>query len=352
MTKVTEIQVEVADMSNDIIELGSAIYQIAPLPADITTMETDLAYVNRHGDVYPYFGNAPVTDDKYGYYLVGDKLKLVEAPDNLKDRYNKKSIISMNIENILDAASSLQDEDIPTIDDAEIGGEVTGVVIHPDDDFLKKAVKRAIQAKGISMKRLKNELPNRHTFDNTFGALKGDSFMSLRYFFRWVDMLDFDYEIRIRDNPNTPTKYPINGEVIARRDGEILMIPNQQDKAPSNVFGFTSEFDDADVFLLTGRKDVPVAEEYMTKKGYFMYYIRHMDGSDTPASLEVAPVIVNNYGCLFSTEKLVKGDQRELTESESLQIKEMGLSGKRETPVQFHKNMTMMKTVQDTVEGK
>lgn len=305
-----------------IIELDSVIYTIAPLPFDVNRMEEDVAYVNADGTVFPYIGRylpGISKNKKYGYYIDGKGERHLSAPEKEEelDRYRIERIVDLNVSNVLDQINQLVESD--SMADVEKFDKSTdssmSLTIESGDDFLTKVIKKAIMSKGGNIKRFKNQLEFRHTFDNTFSSLKGSSDMSLMHFFRWVDMLDLDFEIRVRDD-NPDEKYPIGGEIIANREGEVTLVPLEE-KDKNHVSGCVFEYEDEIVYLVVDRQSSKLIEGDMIEKGFMPYHIRLHDTQEIPTSIETQRVLINYFGTIFSKKKLVEGEISSLTESQA-----------------------------------
>lgn len=314
----------IEDAHKYIIELDGVIYTVAPLPYDVKRMEEDVAYVDGNGFIYPYLGKhlpgiMKDREKKYGYYIDGNGNRHLAVPelDEDKERYSVERIVDLNMSNMINQINSMvEKEEISDIEEIDLTSDSSSSLsIAHDDDFLTKAIKKVILSKGVNIKRLKNELPNRHTFDNTFSSLKGPSMMSLKYFFRWVEMLDLDFEIRIKDG-SASEKFPIGGEVVANREGEVLLIPVSS-KDATNVVGTVFKYEEETVFMVNDRHSAKLIELELEQAGFKAYHIRLHDSQSIPSALETQRVLINYYGTIFSKKKLVEGDSVDLTESQA-----------------------------------
>lgn len=74
------------------------------------------------------------------------------------------------------------------------------VVINPEDDFLKRIVKTAIIAKGVNTNKYKAKVLHAWNLSNLTNALAGTTKTGPKAFLEWMELLDIDFEIKLKDN--------------------------------------------------------------------------------------------------------------------------------------------------------
>ena len=72
--------------------------------------------------------------------------------------------------------------------------------INENDDFLKKLVKQIILEKGVNIHKYKQKLPKSSNLPNLQQALRGSTKMSPRFFITWMELLQCDFTVTIRDS--------------------------------------------------------------------------------------------------------------------------------------------------------
>lgn len=192
-------------------------------PVDLYTKSTeklrkDTLYIHE-SYVYKYMGKI----DKYteelklepGVYKIDKGFVFIEP-------YNDIQRKAMTINNVveLDPIAILAEiesnkNDFVNADDLEIisnNAEIFVPIINPDDDFLKKLVKRAIIEKKINLSNYKDRSSNKWTLTNLKSGLNKKSPVSIKAFKLWCEILGLDFDINVYDNgidKKAPLKEPI-----------------------------------------------------------------------------------------------------------------------------------------------
>lgn len=183
-----------------------------------------LGYIE-NGLVYIYNGELKSSNPKPGLYTKlettkkgKEKLKryfIGDEPD-YKGIYPIDEVLELNVDAIFENLSSNPDdfikpEDLETI---STDRDIYIPIIKDSDDFLKVAIKKAITAKRINIKKkYKNQFTSQHQLTNMMSSLQGATKMSVLYYIYWANLLGLDWELSLYDNgkdPMNPLPEPIH----------------------------------------------------------------------------------------------------------------------------------------------
>lgn len=112
-------------------------------------------------------------------YTFSDKIGSTDA-EKVIDNINQRNIILL---------------DLP--ENKKSGGDM---LIMPNDDILKRLLKKAFNMKGVTIDQCQNGFPNRNAKTNFKAALSKDTPLSFNYFNRGVDALGLKFTIILEDN--------------------------------------------------------------------------------------------------------------------------------------------------------
>jgi hypothetical protein len=170
-----------------------------------------------YGDtVYIYRGKVKDQREmvKPGIYIM-NKEQVFHSKNGEMEKYHVSNIIELDANNIFNCVENNK-EDFFNEDDIDIinsNSEIFTTIIRDDDDFLKKAIKEAINQKEINLRVYKNKFKNEHSLNNMKSALNKKSKMTVNYFIDWCFILGLDAEVIIRDkgkDKNNPLKNTIS----------------------------------------------------------------------------------------------------------------------------------------------
>ena len=117
-------------------------------------------------------------------------------------KYHIDNIIELDANNIFNCIEKNK-EDFFNEEDLDIinsNSEIFTTIIRDDDDFLKKAIKTAINQKKINLRAYKKKFKNEHSLNNMKSALNKKSKMTVNYLIDWCVILGLRAEIIITDD--------------------------------------------------------------------------------------------------------------------------------------------------------
>lgn len=136
-------------------------------------------------------------------------------------RYNVANIIDVDTDKIIDEIINKKESFI-SLQDSEIlisNSDVFVPTIKDTDDPLKKIIKQAIIEKRVNLSIYKNKVNNEYGLVNMKSALLRDTAMSIKYFKMWLEVLDLDFRIILRDNGDPQNINPLKREIVINSDG-------------------------------------------------------------------------------------------------------------------------------------
>ena len=138
-----------------------------------------------------------------GIYIEDGKRVFIE-PTAKEDKiiYHRDNVSDFNVDRIYreihsNKDSFLSEKELEIINSST---ETFTATLKPGDDFLKEAIKEAINKKKINLKVYKDKFKNEHSLNNMKSALNKKSKMSVSYFMDWCEILGLDWTIIITDN--------------------------------------------------------------------------------------------------------------------------------------------------------
>lgn len=197
------------------IVADNQFYDVEPYYAE-TKLNKDTAYMLGEY-VYVYRGKVDKIKDKMkaGIYLYEGKHHFVEPKsEHDKQEYHISRITDLDISTIMTKVSKnhekfVSQEDIEYVNN---NSDILKVVINDSDDFLKVAIKKAINDKGISLSNYKNKQDSQWGLLNLKGALIKGTKMTVVRFNDWAEILGLRWTLILEDNgtdTNRPLKEPI-----------------------------------------------------------------------------------------------------------------------------------------------
>lgn len=185
----------------------------------MNSIKTGVVFQNKKayekdGKIWVFSKTAP-SDSKYPYfwYEHGD-LCFGKIRDQVKDVFVLDKCVDISLVNTVFRTpedKQLYNEDV--LSDMNATSNVFTPIINPNDDFLKKLVKMAILEKKVPIAKYKAKLNRAYELSNLMTALRGDTKMSVKNFLIWMDLLQIDVEVCIRDN-GTDYQNPLNKMII------------------------------------------------------------------------------------------------------------------------------------------
>lgn len=187
----------------------NTIYEVQPLLSNYRSLIEGSLYMY-DGDVLEYRGDVTHESEctESGLYTIEYRYIYINE-GNGDGIFDIDDVTSYNPSDMLErlgryevseqfAAAAISDKNTPVIND--------------DDSGFDKVIKAAIIEKGIDPKSYREKLPKEHTIGNMISSLKKTgSDMSTLYFMNWIEVMDLDFTLEIRDNGKDP--YPI-GSII------------------------------------------------------------------------------------------------------------------------------------------
>lgn len=157
-----------------------------------------------------------------GVYIDFDKIVFVD-PITRGDvkRYSVVNVINVDTDKIIDEIINKKESFI-SLQDSEIlisNSDVFVPTIKDTDDPLKKIIKQAIIEKKVNLSIYKNKVNNEYGLVNMKSALLRDTAMSIKYFKMWLEVLDLDFKIVLKDNGDPQNINPLKREIIISSDG-------------------------------------------------------------------------------------------------------------------------------------
>jgi hypothetical protein len=156
--------------------------------------------------VYVYRGRLEgnKNDIPMGIYLNSIGEHEFIGPNTLQEKltYSVNNLVEFDIDNIFDEIDSKRGDFLSETDIEVINAntEILTTVIKPDDDLLKRAIKEAINRKGINLKLYRERFKNEHSLNNMKSALNKRSNMSVKYFLDWCEILGLDWTLYVHDS--------------------------------------------------------------------------------------------------------------------------------------------------------
>jgi hypothetical protein len=174
----------------------------------------------KDGAVYIYRGKESKGINNHGIYKRKDgSMTFVSPTGKERSLYSSDNLKSLNPDDIFNDIAKHRndfrsDEEIEIIN---ANREVFTCAVKPEDDFLKKIIKEAINAKQVNLNLYKDKFKNEHALNNMKSALNRPCKMSVAYFEAWCEVLGLGYSIKIVDN---------GGDSISRLGNEIIISSN------------------------------------------------------------------------------------------------------------------------------
>ena len=202
--------------------LGDGIFHPVFNYEDGMELKDEAAYI-KDNFVYLYRGKYKKDESlEPGVYINGDKAVFID-PITRGDvkRYSVSNVINVDTNKIIDELINKKDSFV-SIKDSEILISNSDMFIPPikdTDDPLKKIIKQAIIAKKVNISIYKNKVNNEYGLTNMKSALLRDTHMSIKYFKMWLEVLDLDFKIILKDNGDPANINPLQHEIVISSDG-------------------------------------------------------------------------------------------------------------------------------------
>lgn len=199
-----------------IVTMGDDFHEVE-LYSEGKKLKKDLGYIK--GDfIYIYrgkIGKKNKDDLKPGIYSKdGKNIFIKPTSDADKEMYSVDNVIDTDVNKMMDEVSKNEDSFIDA-DEIKIINNNRRIwlpTIEEDDDFLKYAIKRALQEKKVNLKNYRGKFTNLYLLSNMKGGLEKQTTMSVKYFSYWCQALGLKWKMVIEDDgsdPMNPVKNPI-----------------------------------------------------------------------------------------------------------------------------------------------
>lgn len=191
---------------------------------------TDAAYMRQDNDwVYVYRGDISETSSKIpsklacGVYTYtpldrskGERIVIFVDPQTSyeKETYHVDNITDLDFTAIMHEVSAKGDNFVSQEDISYINNNsnIFRVTENDSDDFLKIAIKRAVNNKRMPVNSYKNKSDSQWGFSNMKSSLTRETKMSVTRFYEWIDTLGLRWELKLEDDGSddrTPLEEPI-----------------------------------------------------------------------------------------------------------------------------------------------
>ena len=201
------------------LAVGDAFYEVE-LYNKNKKLKKDFGYIMDDGYVYIYRGKKEDFTGNArklpcGIYRDGKEYEYVPPKsDEEKEKYSVDNVVDFDPNRIFNEVTENKEDFVDTEDIEYINnnGAVFKVELEDNDDFLKRGVKEVINRKGISLDVYKPKSETKHSIPNLKTTVqKKNSSMTIKRFLEWADLLQFDWEMVIRDGGDNraPLKEPI-----------------------------------------------------------------------------------------------------------------------------------------------
>lgn len=235
---------------NSLIKIGERYYQtkiLFPLNFKIEngddlftlrdglSLNPDIVYLI--GDYY-YFYRGKISDLKGfsklepGIYYDDTRcMYMIKTPESDEEKtayiYNDK-ITSRDAEYIRNAVLNHEVVifNVPDTSHSQIPDEI------PEDDILKKLIKRAIKDKGIDLDQYKIRFASKNMLFNTKQVLRGSNKLSILLFDRCAEALNLKYTIILEEGGGEVIGYPLKDKIVISSDDVYnanMIPPNKSD---------------------------------------------------------------------------------------------------------------------------
>lgn len=154
----------------------------------------------------------PETEEEKAEYRYADKISRQDA-DEIRQAVMNHEVIIMNTPDKV--TTSIPEE-------------------APDDDILKKAVKRALKTKGIDLDQCRTRFVSKNMLFNTKQVLRGPNKLSMLLFDRCAEAMNLKYTIVLEE---------IGGEQVGRALTDPIII-SSQDMYDANLNVTSEEYED------------------------------------------------------------------------------------------------------------
>lgn len=206
--------------------IGDEVYDVYDYK-DVNSLK-DAAYMRQDNDwVYVYRGDVAESKAKNpaklecGLYTVldrstGTRSAIFVDPNTSyeKETYNVDNITDLDFTAIMHEVSTKGDNFVSQDDISYINNNsnIFRVTENDSDDFLKIAIKRAVNNKKMPVNSYKNKSDSQWGFSNMKSSLTRETKMSVTRFYEWIDTLGLKWELKLEDNGSddrTPLEEPI-----------------------------------------------------------------------------------------------------------------------------------------------
>ena len=167
---------------------------------------------------YPFF-----------WYDEGEKIQYSKPSPEMQKLYKASSVNDASFLNIVDKTKEGENfYNEKELIDISSSSNFYIPVISKNDDPLKKLIKMLILEKGINIKRLKYKTSLPYQIPNMITALNNNTKMSITYFTEWMELINCEYDIVVRDtDPEVPN--PLRHERVydTSKDKFYVLINNK-----------------------------------------------------------------------------------------------------------------------------
>ena len=180
-----------------IISVDGEIIEI--LDAQKDGLVKGFGYINADDNmVYIYAGKIKKNlDVKPGcvYKDKGGELKFIKHTEEIHDKFKLENVVRFSRDDLLNGINN--DEDFKSIDPRvlEQSDNYFAPIIKEEDDILKRIIKRALLEKKINPRDMREKFKNDYDVTNMKSALTKSAPLSIKYFIKWVEVLDLSVKI-------------------------------------------------------------------------------------------------------------------------------------------------------------
>lgn len=201
-----------------LVEINNFVSNVTILPKSIEDVDPTFAYIVSPY-VLPIIDKDQLESGEIGIYVDEKKGEFkINKPksDDEAEKFSVNNIrtLDTDIETIVQDMINNPD-DFRNEKDAEIinlNSSVTTFTIREEDDFLKRAIKEAINMKEINVTAYGEKLPKAHDISNIKSALNKSASMTILNFSKWCYILGLKCELRVSDNGQDKLS-PLEGEI-------------------------------------------------------------------------------------------------------------------------------------------
>lgn len=176
-------------------------------------LKKEIAYL-KNDMLYVYYGKFKEQKTP-GIYKTDDGDYMFIEPDTVDiEKYHISNVICLDVDEIF--ARMKECSPILSIENETVvlnNMESFKTNLKETDDFLKRAIKEAINRKNINLKVYKDKFKNAHSLNNMKSELNKSSKMSVAYFGDWCEILGLKWKLIVSDD-GTDNISPLEDDII------------------------------------------------------------------------------------------------------------------------------------------